>query len=832
MRVPVQWLADYVDLDLSTEELAHRLTMAGLKVEAIERIGVDWQDVLIGEVVDLQPHPSSKNPLNVARVDVNGQVITVVTGAPNVARGDRVPVVLVGGLLPHGPDGNAVTIQARPMAGITSEGMLASGRELGISDDRSGIYTLPPDAPVGDHLRNYLGGDVLDIETTPNRPDTLSIIGIAREVAAITAQQMTLGDPTAITETIQPLDEESISVQIEDARLCPRYSALRIEGIDKTGSPSWLADRLAKAGMRPISLIVDITNYVMLEYGQPMHAFDAARLRERIVVRRAHDGERLRTLDGVERALTPDDLVIADAERAVALAGVMGGEDSEVTEATTAIVLESATFDPISVRRTALRLGLRSEASSRFEKGLPAEQTIPAAQRFLQLLVQITGKCVRVARFSDVWPVKPGPRTVRMPLRDLRRLLGLDISLEQAGEALSLLGFAVTIGEDGLAAQVPYWRRVDILQSADLVEEVARMVGYDAVPSTLPRRTMKPPATPPEIHWRDVVRERLLAGGASEAVTHSLTSASSMSRLFPPGSNGHHTGTAEYWAGVVANPAGVYARGARTEPVRLMNPATREREVLRVTILPALVDVIARNLKHTREQLSFFEIDHTFFARPEDLPYERWTLAVALSGSRRPRTWQEKEPGPYSFYDLKGLVEAVLDALHVPHWTVEAAMHPALHPGRSAVLRVDGHDVGYLGELHPEVTASFEIEGWPVQVAELDLDTIVESASDSRVFHPLPRFPSALRDIAVVVDADVPAAAVLSVVRGSAGQVLETAGILDVYSGEQVPAGKKSIAVALEFRAPGSTLTEEEVSTVMQRIVSALAQGLDATLRE
>lgn len=832
MRVPVEWLADYAAIEMPTHDLAHRLTMVGLKVEAIERVGASWQDVIIGQIIEIEPHPSSNKPLWVARVDVGDGEITVVTGAPNVRQDDKAPVVLVGGTLPHGVDGEPTRIEPRPMAGITSEGMLASARELGISEEHSGIYILPADAPVGAPLTTFLGGDVLDIETNPNRPDTLSIIGIAREVAALTQQQLTLPDLDALDPTVSPLAEESIRIDVEDADLCARYSALRITGIEQVDSPSWLVRRIQAAGMRPISLLVDLTNYVMLEYGQPMHAFDAsALLGDTIVVRRARPGEKLTTLDGVERTLTPHNLVIADAERAVGIAGVMGGENSEVGPGTTEIVLESATFDPVSVRRTAQALGLRSEASSRFEKGLPPEQTVFALRRYLQLLGQIVERPVQAARVSDVWSVHPEPRVVRMPLHDLHRLIGLPIPPEQAEDSLSLLGFGVSREEDAVDAVVPFWRRIDVEQSADLVEEVARIVGFDAVPATLPRRTMDPLALPPGLETENLVRERLLAAGASEATTHSLTSPAATARLALD--RGSADG-ADLWALLVVNGAGVYGQEALTEPVVLANPATQDRSMLRLSLVPSLLDVVAGNLKHTDERLAFFEIGRTFFRRPGDqeLPYERRTVGIALSGRRQPASWADPQPGPFTFYDVKGLIEAVLNALQVDGWHIEQAPHPALHPFRSAVIRLRGHSVAYLGELHPTVAARFHIEGWRVQVAEIDLDSLLAASSRGHRFHPLPRYPAAYRDVALVVKDDVPAGAVLAAVRSAGDSILESARIFDVYRGDPLPAGEKSIAVGLTFRVPGATLTQDEVGAAMARIVSRLEQDLGASLRE
>lgn len=827
MRVPLEWLADYVELSLPVEELAHRLTMSGLKVEAIERIGADWDGILVGQVVEIGPHPTSRKPLQVARVDLAHRIITLVTGAPNVSPGDKVPVVLVGGHVPHGPDGGPMLIEARRMAGIDSEGMMASARELGISDDHSGIFILPSDAPVGAALRSLLGDDVLVIETNPNRADTLSMIGVAREVAALTGQQVTLPDLDTLGGEVEWTREPSIAVDVRAPDLCPRYSALRLQGLPSMPSPAWMQERLRHAGQRPINLLVDITNYVMLEYGQPMHAFDARRLAgNRIVVRRAGAGETMRTLDGNERTLGPSNLVIADAERAVAIAGVMGGANSEVGPTTGEIVIESATFDAVSVRRTAQALGLRTEASARFEKDLPPETTVLGLKRALQLLVDIVDGPLRVSQVSDVWIGSVPSPVVTMPMRDLHRLVGLPISRERAAETLSLLGFTVEEQDASIVAGVPYWRRADVTRSADLVEEVARLVGFDAIPVTLPRATMPPATLPPGLEWEGIVRDRLLAIGLSEAVTHSLTSPEAMARLARPGA------ACDDWAGLVVNPAAIAAREARVEPVRLANPASRDRRIMRLLLLPSLLDVIARNLKHSDQHVALFEIARTFFWRSEnDLPYERRTLALTLAGTRRPTTWNDRQPGPFTFFDGKGVLEALIEALHIRDCSVEAVDHPALHPGRAAVVRLAGRDVAWFGELHPRVASAFDLESQRVQVAEVDLDGLIEHASQDRVFRPLPRFPAVFRDLAVVVDREVPAATVLRTIDRAAGDLLSEVNIFDLYTGNQLPPDRKSIAVSMSFRAPGATLTQDEVGAEVDRILDRLQVELAATIR-
>jgi phenylalanyl-tRNA synthetase beta chain len=418
-----------------------------------------------------------------------------------------------------------------------------------------------------------------------------------------------------------------------------------------------------------------------------------------------------------------------------------------------------------------------------------------------------------------------------MPMRDLDRLLGIRVSMDRAAETLSLLGFDVELGEKALAVTVPFWRRADIALSADLVEEVARLIGFDEIPATLPEHTVPPPAPLSELRWEEVSRRALLAVGVSELVTHVLTSWNSTSRLLTlDGASAADDG--EGADRIVVNAAGVYAQEALTEPVRLMNPPNRERTQLRMTLVPSLVDEVARNLRHTEERVAFFEIARTYFRRPVELPYERRTLAIALAARSSPLSWQQPAPRAYSYYDLKGMIEAVLSAVGVGEWHVERAVHAALHPGRSAALCLGGESVGYFGELHPGVAAAFQIEDQPVVVGELDLDAIFPHATDQHLFHPIPRYPPARRDIAVLVDDTVPAADIEETVRRAGLDLLDSARIFDVYSGEPLPVGKKSIAIAMEFRSPGATLTQEEVNAEMSHIVDALSRELNASLRE
>jgi len=832
MLVPLEWLADYVDLDLPVDDLALRMTMGGLNVDAVERRGQDWRGVVVGEVLDAQPHPSSRKPLLVTTVDVGGTETIIVTGADNVKQGDRVPVVQVGGSIPYGPNDETLDIVPRSMAGIMSYGMLASAGELGLTGESEGILILPQDFPVGVPLADVLGGVVLDIETNPNRPDTLSMIGVARDVAALTQQQATLPGVFAAGPDVIQAVQPSIAVAVEAPDLCPRYVALRIDGVRVDSSPLWLRTRIEAAGMRPINLIVDLTNYVMLESGQPLHAFDTRQIQgETIVVRRAHVGEQLQTLDGVDHLLTPDMLVIADRERAVAVAGVMGGQNSEIADDTTSIILESACFNPSSVRRTAKSLDLRTEASSRFEKGLPPEQAPLAAYRFLQLLVQVTATPLQVYAITDVNAGDVPVISVNMRLHDLRRISGVDIGMDTAAQKLSSLGFPVTIHDDALlSVDVPYWRRADIALPEDLIEEVVRLVGYENVPATLPHRTMPPVARSAADIRLEIVRERLLGIGITETMTGTLTSPVAMERLLL--ADGANDQSRPRWTECVVNRPGIGEHGAALEPIHLLNPPSNDRTMLRVSLLPSMLQVTAHNLKHTDELVAFFETAPTFFARTDELPYERPTLAIALAGVRLPRSWQHPAPSHYTFYDIKGVMEALCRDLGIGDYQVENGRHPALHPGRTGSLIVAGVQMATFGEVHPLVAQAYEIESSPVQLAEVDLDAIFSAASEDRRFRAAPRFPAAYRDLAVVVGNEVPAGEIVRLARNAGADMIESITIFDVYQGEPLLEGHKSIAFGMQLRGSEGTLTHAEIDHAMDRIVSELNRETGAVLRD
>ena len=824
MRVPLSWLSDYVPITLPPRELAERLTMSGSLVERIEQTAEQLAAIVVARVERLERHPDSDH-LWLATLDLGGRSQRVVTGAPNLFEGAIVPFIVVGQRLP----GQEKPLEARKLRGITSEGMVCSAQELGLGEDHSGIMILNEiveargiEDPVGMSLGEIFGETVLELEITPNRPDCLAIYGVAREVAAVTGVALR-PVPETLREATPPAAGLA-SARIEAPDLCARCTARVITGVTIGPSPAWLAERLQAAGMRPINNVVDVTNYVMLELGQPLHAYDLDLLAgAEIVVRRARDGERLTTLDGVERMLNPDMLVIADANGPVGVAGVMGGGNTEVHAGTTRILLEAATFNPRSIRRTSLALGLRSEASSRFEKGLPTPLAALGSNRAAALIAELGGGTVAEG-LIDAGTAVPEPRRIRFPIAEVARLLGMDLPVERIVANLQALGFSCEPEDaDHLLITCPWWRQ-DIDGTADIVEEIARVTGFDAIPETLLRGSV--PARPTSAHqrWYAPARRVLLACGLSEGSSPGLAAIRDLELLRPEGAG-------EDWlAEVVPHPEAVREANARFEPVRVVNPLTPEREILRPTLLPGLLAALRDNLRAGEDHAAFFEIDFCAFARPGTLPLERRTLALALAGDRVPRSWADPTE-PFDFYDLKGSVEAFLSALGLRETRIMPGAHPLLHPGRAALLQLDGTVVGFLGEVHPILAERWDLAPRRAYIAEFDFEALAERAVATRQFVDFPRVPVAKRDLAVVVDDATPAETVLTVIREAGKKLLTRVTLFDVYRGDQIPPGTKSIALSVAFQSPERTLSDADAQSLRERIVSALADRFGAELR-
>lgn len=830
MKVPLSWLRDYVDITLSAEELAEKITLAGLEVEGIEYIEIpsermhwDPEKIVVAEVLDVQRHPNADR-LVLATVDHGvGEPMQVVTGAPNLkvgSSGIKVPFARQGAQLydGHQEGWQVATLKPSKIRGIRSESMICSEKELGLYNSHEQVILLPNDAPVGVPLVEYMNMDeiapadvVLDLSLTPNLARCYSMIGVAREVAALTGQALRIRTP--VMEALGLVIAGQIALEIEDPDLCTRYSATLIKNVDIGPSPYWMQRRLTLAGMRPISNIVDVTNYVMLEWGQPLHAFDYQCLRPRnegdsepvIIVRRARPGEQMTTLDGQLRKLTPDMLLITDGGGPVGLAGVMGGLESEVTSQTTDILLEAANFNNINNRRTAQELKLPSEASLRFGRGVPAEMTIPAATRASEMMRRYAGGEIAQG-IADLYPVPQPTRVVSITPREVRRLLGVDLTTGEIAGMLAALDFTGTEKGDVIEATVPQ-HRLDIEIPADLVEEIARMYGYDRIPLTLMTDELPPQRRNLVLEGEDLVRDALVGCGLDEVITYALTSKQTIEALDP--------------AQTAMDPR---------QYLKLTNPLTSEREYMRRTLVGSLLETMRDNFRFL-ERIAIFEVGRVYHPRPDsEIPDEPRRLGIALGGPRDERVFLG-DAALLDFYDLKGAVDEVLARLAIAAATFVPTQAAGFHPGRTAELLIDGQSAGVLGEIHPLVRERFDLPQLPILVAELDLRVLLDAASEDRIMKPISRFPAVSQDIAVVLDEGVSAASVRAAIVAAGGDLLADAVLFDLYRGEQLGAGKKSLAYALTYRAMDRTLTDAEVSAIQDRIVQALRAQFGAILR-
>lgn len=812
MRVSLNWLKEMVDITLPVAELCDRLDMTGTKVEAVHTLGEVLDGVVVGQVLTKEQHPDA-DKLSYCSVDIGkAEPLHIVCGAQNFKAGDKVPVACVGAVLPNG-----MRIQKAKLRGLVSKGMMCSAAELGVGGDASGLLILPEDAPVGAPFAEYYGiGDVvLELEVTPNRPDCLSMVGVAREVAAVTGVDFRVPE-SAIVESGTPA-ADLVDVTIADPALCPRYTARVIRGVTVGPSPVWLAERVIAAGARPVNNIVDVTNYVMYELGQPLHAFDMSTIAQRdgkaaIIVRSARDGETIRTLDGQDRVLAADGLLITDPSGPIALAGVMGGETTEVSESTVDVLLEAASFDSACTSRTSRRLGLISEASLRFERGVDPELPARAAARAAALMAEVAGGTVAPG-IVDVYPGKPTP--VRLKLRTARvnALLGTTLSRDEIAGYLTPLGLEVVPADDDLEVRVPTFRP-DLEREVDLIEEVARLHGLENIASTRPGGRERVGGRTPAQRFVLRLGAALRAAGLDEHVGYAFGDRKDIERL-----------------------------GWELAPdellVELINPMSEEQAVLRWTLAPSLLRAVSHNRRHGVTDVHLYEMGAVFMtADGRKLPKERAMVGGALSGSWSRPGWDEPAR-PLDFFDGKGVLESVFGALHVERWSVRACERPWLQPGRSADVIVAGDVVGWLGEAAPEVLDAFEI-GAPVVLFELSLPALVKAASHGEVtYTEIPRYPAYALDIALVVDEDVSAERVTSALVAAGGALLESVRLFDVYrdppgtpDGERkLPAGKKSLAFALAYRAADRTLSDEDVRPAHERLVRKVCGAVGAELR-
>ena len=856
MKIPLSWLKDYVDITLPIPELAERLTLAGLEVETVEYIGLpgaelEWdpEKIVVGEIRAVRAHPNADR-LVMAEVEYGGpQPEIVVTGAPSLLplRGQddlrlKVAFALEGARLydGHAKGWRVIKLKKTKIRGVPSRAMVCSEKELGLADEQVDIIYLPDDAPVGTPLVEYLGDAVLEFDIKGPFAHLYSVVGVAREVAALLdvplkrdALQVLERHPAELTPA-----PDFLALEIADPDLCPRYSAAFIRGVKVAPSPFWMQTRLLRAGMRPINNIVDITNYVMLELGQPLHAFDYHLLRPRpalsdaegpggecpaIIVRRARPGEQMKTLDGISRTFDEEMLLITDGGGPVAVAGVMGGLESEVTEATTDILLEAANFHFLNVRRTSRLLGLTSDASTRFGRRVDPELTVKAAARAAHLMAELGGGAV-VPVIGDLYPGQQPVRTIELAPAQVNRILGIEIPTAEIIRILTSLEFQITQSPSHPVTQSPSYQvtipshRPDVTLPVDLAEEVGRVWGYDRFPTTLMQDELPPQRANPRLEGAERVRDLLVGCGLDEVITYSLVDVEDEGKL--ESSRATAEGRRSSRATAEGRPY-----------LRLRNPLSAERAYLRQTLLPSLLDTARENLRFL-DRVIIFEVGAAY--RPvegQTLPDEPLLLSIVMTGPREARSWLAgQDRTPLGFYDLKGVVETLLAGLGL-EGTFEPGEFPAFHPGRCAQVSAGGEVVGVMGELHPLVREAFDLPAQPVCALEFDLDKLLATWGVPRKVASISVHPPVYEDLAVVVDEDAPAVRVRDLIAQTGKSLVRSVVLFDVYRGEQVGTGKKSLAYRLTYQADDRTLTDKEVAKLRGKIVRRLERELGATLR-
>ncbi|MCD8198894.1 MAG: phenylalanine--tRNA ligase subunit beta [Phascolarctobacterium sp.] len=808
MLASLDWLKQYVDINISVDELVEKITGIGLEVETVTYLGEGIEGVVTGKVTDIYRHPDSDH-LWVCMMDYGQGIVQILTGAQNVHQNDIVPVAVVGSCLPNG-----MKLKKAKMRGLDSFGMLCSAEELGIDsklllpEQRNGIFILPSNTPIGMDIKDVLGLNdvVIDIDLTANRADCFSIIGLAREIAAVTGSRLKMPD-FEVKETAGGNAADMAVIKIDAADLCSRFGVRILKDIRISPSPEWMQRRLRACGIRPISNVVDVTNYVMLELGQPMHAYDYDKVSgHTIIVRRAAEGEKLITLDGQERILNTSMITIADPEHAIGLGGVMGGLETEVTDNTVNVLLEAATFNGASIRRTSRALGLRSEASGRFERGVDTVLNHNALNRAANLLENM-GSCTTVAGIVEAYPKKIELPLIKITTKQINDRIGIEISKEEMIKTLTDLDFKVEDEGSALVITVPSWRN-DITCGADISEEIARMHGLEHIKSHLPVLSLTQGYQAVIEDVKDDIQDYMIGEGMSEVMTYSFINPQYFDMLRLPKDD------------------------KRRRCIDLLNPITDDFKVMRTTMAASLLNAAAYNLARQQSSVEIFEIGRVYLpdALPlKEFPEERSVLCALMGGKRNDLNWCECRDS-FDFYDMKGIVEGLLSRMQMNSYELKLCTVPYLHPGKSCSILIDGEIAGWFGEVHPQVQESFGLNQ-EVYLLEIDIKPLISTAVAVPHYHHLPKYPSMSRDISVVVPAEVTNAELEHVIREHGGKYLMDVRIFDVYTGKQVASGCKSMAFNLTYQADDRTLTDTEVDASIKEVIAGVGEEYKAMLR-
>ena len=810
MQVSIKWLKDYIDFTETPEQLADKLTMAGIPVENVVDPGEGLEKVVTGRIEKLEPHQNSDH-LQICTMNVGlAENIIIVTGAQNVAEGQVVPVAMVGAHLPNG-----MKISKGKLRGVASNGMLCSAQELKLDleklpeEQKTGIFILPSDTPVGIPAKDVLGLNdvVLEFELTANRADCFSVFGLVREIAAITGNKPHFPE-IKVNEDDNTKLNDIFSVEIADPDLCSRFSTRMLKNVKIGPSPEWMQQRLEGAGIRSINNVVDVTNFVMIELGHPMHAYDYDKITgKKLIARRAIEGEELHTLDDTSRKAKGEMLVIADSEKAAGLAGIMGGFETEITDTTTTVVLESADFYGPCIRRTARACGLSSEASGRFERGVDSETTIKALDRAAQLLQEM-GACTVCEGIVDVYPNPKQANYVTFTPEQINNHLGTNIAKDVMLNIITSVGFDVTKDEnDEITVKVPSWRN-DVTCMADISEQIARLHGFDNIKSTLPNGVSMQGTQSAKQTFIDKVKASLSSQGLYETISFALTNEETFNKLNIPQDS------------------------PLRKAVPIMNPLSDEYPLVRTTLLSSIFDNLARNLARKNDDVALFEVGSVFFPKAlpvTELPDEVVKIAGAITGRRNAQGWNQTND-MVDFYDAKGIIEELLANLRVTRYTVEAGTHYAMHPGKTALFKKGRDVIATVGEVHPAVLSAYGITK-PVYIFELDATIVMKYMAKDLKYKALPKYPATSRDLAMLVDVDVNAADIEKAMTKAAGQNLTQITLFDVYTGKQVEEDKKSLAFSLTFQSNDKTLTDAEIDPAIEKIVAKLQKDFNANLR-